>query len=988
MKRPLPAYGKALALFVMLSCCVLPSLCHAQAPAAVRPAINLHHTSWTARDGAPALVQSMAQTTDGWLWLAAPTGLYRFDGVQFEQFVPSNEPLLTRNLSLVNAFADGVLWIGYRTGGAARLQHGRIRNYGEIDGLPRRAVWGLEQDGNGRMWAATPLGMYYLDHERWLSAGSAWNLPVMTYKTLMRDRLGILWAQGDAGVYFLKPGATRFERVDVDAGTGVLFNLAHDSVVSWNAVHGRFVQVAGRPQDAQSELWHQMSDPTSLLFDRRGGLWVGLQEGVEYRSGHGVFRSTPTQGMSGRYVGAVFEDKEGNVWVSTAGGIDRFGRRRLTRVEVPVMGSAILADDQGGAWIGGYHISDGDGGGSESTLTPLWPANRQGWSSMLTSFTRTSDGVLWGSTHRALRRLQGSDQRDVALPAEVTGPVVPRVLADHDGSLLVGLRQQGLYRYQPAAGSWTKIANPCDISLMDRADGAGLWLSCFDGRVVHADGGSWRSYGPSEGLSIGLVMALYLHGQHVWVGGDNGLALRVGERFQPMRGAHGETFDGISGIVELANGELWLNAATGLFRIAGAELARFQQDPDYAVQFQRLDQLDGLEGMAPRMEPSPSLVLGTDGRLWVLRSSGVFRLDPAAQLPPAPALPVIIKTIGAPGALAPPQPAVRFAPGTSALQIDYTLPALTMPERLRFRYRLNDGDWQDVGNRRSAYLSNLGAGDYRFQVAASDYNGHWPAGATTVQFMVAPATTETWWFRTLCAATLLAAAGLAYRWHIIRLRRQMATRLRERVNERERIARELHDTLLQSVQGLILHVHAATMALPAKDSTRQQLETALQQADHVVDEGRDRIRGLRGEDAGKANFPDAVLAAATRLRPHDAPPVQLSLVGTPRRLDPTMHEEALAIVTEAIANAYRHAGAGRIEVELQYGARELRCTVRDDGAGIAAAVLRDGGRQHHWGMRGMTERADRIKAKLVLHSSEGSGTEWQLVLPGTLAYTR
>jgi signal transduction histidine kinase/ligand-binding sensor domain-containing protein len=986
MKRPLPAYGKALALFVMLSCCVLPPVCHAQAQAEVRPPINLHHSSWTARDGAPALVQSMTQTTDGWLWLAAPTGLYRFDGVQFEQFAPANEPLLTRNLSLVNAFADGVLWIGYRTGGAARLQHGRIRNYGESDGLPRRAVWGLEQDGNGRMWAATPLGMYYLDKDRWLPAGSAWNLPAMTYKTLMRDRQGILWAQGDAGVYFLKPGAARFERADTDSGTGVLFNLANDSVVSWNAVHGRFHQVAGRPQDAQSGLWHQMGDPTSLLFDRGGGLWVGLQEGVEYRTEHGIFRSTPAQGMSGRYIGAVLEDKEGNIWVSTAGGIDRFGRRRLSRVEVPVMGSAILADDQGGAWIGGYHVSDGDGG--EFKVTPLWPANRQGWSSMLTTFTRTGDGVLWGSIHRGLRRVQGSDQRDIAVPPEVTSPVMPRVLADHDGSLLVGLRRQGLYRYQPDAGSWTKIANPCDIALMDRADGAGLWLACFDGRVLHADGASWRSYGPADGLSIGLVMALYLHGQHVWAGGDTGLALRIGERFRLMRGANGETFDGISGIVELANGELWLNAAAGLFRISGAEVARFQQDPDYAVQYQRLDQLDGLEGMAPRMEPSPSLVPGTDGRLWVLRSSGVFRLDPAEQLPPAPALPVIIKSIGAPGAAAPPQPATRFVPGTSSLQIDYTLPALAMPERLRFRYRLNNGDWQEVGNRRSVYLSNLGAGDYRFQVAASDYNGHWPDGASTAQFTIVPAITETWWFRMLCTLTLLAAACLAYRWHVIRLRRQMATRLRERVNERERIARELHDTLLQSVQGLILHVHAATMALPAKDSTRQQLETALLQADHVVDEGRDRIRGLRGEDAGKANFPDAVLAAATRLRPRDAPPVQLSLVGTPRRLDPTMHEEALAIVTEAIANAYRHAGAGRIEVELQYGARELRCTVRDDGAGIAADVLRDGGRQHHWGMRGMTERASRINAKLVLRSGEGSGTEWQLLLPATLAYTR
>jgi len=331
---------------------------------------------------------------------------------------------------------------------------------------------------------------------------------------------------------------------------------------------------------------------------------------------------------------------------------------------------------------------------------------------------------------------------------------------------------------------------------------------------------------------------------------------------------------------------------------------------------------------------------------------------------------------------------VRFGAGTSALQIDYTVPALAMPERVRFRYRLDDGDWQDVGGGRSAYFGKLGAGSYKFHVAASDYRGQWPEGDTTVQFTILPATTETWWFRVLCALALLAAAWLAYRWHIQRVRWQLASRLQERVGERERIARELHDTLLQSVQGLILHVHAAAARLPSRDTTRLALETALLQADHVVDEGRGRIRDLRGEEDGKLSFADAVLAAATRLRPHDAPAVPLKIDGNARPLDPTMREEALAIIAEALANAYHHADAQHIELELHYGARELRCIVRDDGAGIASEIMRDGGRQHHWGMRGMHERAARIKAKLVLRSCADSGTEWQLVLPATLAYTR
>jgi signal transduction histidine kinase len=197
----------------------------------------------------------------------------------------------------------------------------------------------------------------------------------------------------------------------------------------------------------------------------------------------------------------------------------------------------------------------------------------------------------------------------------------------------------------------------------------------------------------------------------------------------------------------------------------------------------------------------------------------------------------------------------------------------------------------------------------------------------------------------------------------------------------------LHDTLLQSVQSLILHIHAAVMKMPPKDAMRMQLENVLQQADDVVDEGRGRIRELRGED-DKLSFPDALLAAANRLQLCEASAIQLKMSGALRQLDGAIYQEAMAIAIEAIANACSHARAQRIEVELQYGMREFRCIVRDDGVGIPAEILGDGGRRNHWGMRGMAERAARINAKLVLRSSAETGTEWQLTLPAALAYTQ
>lgn len=641
MKSPLMSYGRIFSLLVILSCCL-----SSQARSTSAAPINLHHTSWTVRDGAPAMILSMTQTQDGWLWLGGPTGLYRFDGIQFEQFAPSNAPLLTRNVSVVNAFADGSLWIGYRTGGAAQLRHGRIRNYSERDGLPGRSVWGVEQDGDGRVWAATAQGMYYLENERWQAPASSWEVPGGQYKTLMRDRQGVLWAQCDTGVYFLRPGSKQFAKAPVSSGTGVLFNLPDGSVVSWDAGHARFNQLAGPAQGGYPQHWEHLGDPASLLFDHRGDLWIGLKGGLEYRTASGVSgRTTPPQGLSGPSVGAIFEDREGNVWAATSSGVDRFRSRRLARIEVPesAIGAAILADDSGGAWIGGFHVSSSNAG--QARITPLWPANQEGWADMLTGFTRTSDGVLWGSSYGALRRIQGKDSRRIALPATIGNRVVKSVLADQNGDLLAAVQHLGLYRRR-SSGEWEKTGNEGEVSVMARSDALGLWLGYFPGRVAHAEGAGWRNYGPADGLTVGLVMALHLHGRHVWAGGDNGLALFEAGRFQQVGGLNGETFDGISGIVELDNGDLWLNATAGLFRIASEEIAKFKRVPDYRVQYERLDQLDGLEGSAPRLVPSPSLVLSSDLRLWIVRTTGVFRLDPREQLPLSPAQPAIIKTIG------------------------------------------------------------------------------------------------------------------------------------------------------------------------------------------------------------------------------------------------------------------------------------------------------------------------------------------------------
>lgn len=976
--------GRGLSLLRLLLACVTPAWAYGAAP------IDLHHMSWTAREGAPQMVMSMTQTRDGWLWLGGARGLYRFDGSHFERYADPGQPLPAAGISILNAFDDGALWIGYRYGGASVLSQGRLRNYSERDGLPASApVWGLEQDGSGRIWAATTQGLYYLERERWQAAGAEFAVPMTSYKTLMRDREGNLWAQGDDGVYTLTRGARRFIKASPDAGTGVLFQVPDGTVWSWNAPRSRFRRLAG---SAGADNWPVHGDVASLLFDSSGDLWVGRLASVEHHARQQVQQSGQADGLSGRWVAAMFEDREGSIWIATATGIDRFRRKRIAAISLPVVADVnpLAADANGAVWVGRYHLAPA--AGPAFATTTLWPKTEEGWGGDPVCLYADPRGVLWLASYGHLWRNSGPQRRQVALPRGLENGMISSMTSDHNGDLWASIVPRGLYRLD-AQGDWHNMA--ADTGLADETPRVlasspeqGLWLGYPRSRVQQLHQGQWRRYGRADGLSIGMVESLHLKGAHVWVGGENGVALRHGARFLTVSGADGVNFEGVSGMVELDNGDLWLNAGAGLYRIAAEEIAKLEAAPSYRVRYEKLDSLDGLVGNAPVRYPVPSMIRAANGYLWLSTTAGVFRLDPALREPARPAAPVLIRGIGPPGQVHPMQPVMRLPAGTTALQMDYTALALAMPERVAFRYRLDgvDTEWQQVGARRAAYYNNLGPGDYRFSVAATNYNGEWSEQATTLDFSIAPTIPQSLWFRTCCALLVLAACWMLYRWRLHDFALRVAGRLEERIKERERIARELHDTLLQSVQGMILHVHAATLRLPPPEPARLLIEQALQKADDALAEGRERVRDLRANDQHEQDLAAAIGIAGWRLRSADGAALQVQVSGAVRKLHPLVYEEVLAIVCEALANAYRHAMASRIEVRLDYSARAFQLSVCDDGAGIPAEVIAAGGRDNHWGICGMFERADRIKARLLLDTQARSGTVWRLTLAGGLAY--
>jgi signal transduction histidine kinase len=394
------------------------------------------------------------------------------------------------------------------------------------------------------------------------------------------------------------------------------------------------------------------------------------------------------------------------------------------------------------------------------------------------------------------------------------------------------------------------------------------------------------------------------------------------------------------------------------------------------------DGLPNIQSGAPS-----SAAQGGDGRVWFSTLGGAVWIDPAHFIRNVLSPPVVIRALAAQGINYSDPTNLNLPRGTSSVAIVYAGLSLAMPSRVRFRYRLSgiDREWVDAGTRREASYSNLRPGTYRFQVIAANNDGVWNREGATLAFTIPPTFLQSLWFKALLVLALLVIAWCAY---AIRLRQVTATlqgRFDIRVAERERIARELHDTLLQGVQGLLLRFQAVANRIPPDDGLRGAIDEALDRADDVLVEGRKRVRDLRSE-AAETDLAQALLQVAADLVDGDAPRVRLTMEGSPRPLHPIVREEAQRIAEEAVRNACRHAKAQSIDLLLTYGPRHLRLAVRDDGAGMPESVLANGRQAGHFGLVGMRERATRVGGRLDVTSRAPGGTEVTLMLPARVAY--
>jgi signal transduction histidine kinase/ligand-binding sensor domain-containing protein len=966
------------------------------------------HTAWGPSQGAPlGGATALAQTNDGYLWLAGPSGLFRFDGIAFERMDLPHDPKLS-SLSLFSAYAarGGGLWVGFTFGGVALLKGGRWQVFSVADGLPQSTPWQFAETPDGTLWVVTGHDLARFDGVRWHTVGAQMGLPASDNPILFVDSQGTLWAGGGNALYFLRRGEHRFRNQPVTVPTPWDGNgMAESSAGTvWLDAGFELVPVAQNPpsgKPSRSSYGGLAFDQEGTLWDPQTGLWrIAHPEhptlGAPRRIAQITDSYSDVDGLTSRAALALLVDREGNVWVGTTQGLDRFSEPRLeiplqvaeNLKVVPLISNAGMApaDEQGALWI--TNGADAVVRYQEGRVNP--PIIRQ----KVQSLFRATDGTVWFAGRKALWRERQGQLQAVAPP----GPDhdTQALAQDKSGNLWASVLGSGVFRLKD--GVWTPnggiAALPAGTAISISLDSHDrLWFSFSGGRVTVLDGERVRSYGASEGLQIGNVMENLQGRVDHWFGGELGLARFDGERFHTVTPSPELILEGITGMVEAKDGDLWLNARAGIIHIAATELARAHLDPAYRVHGETLGAADGIVGSSAMVRPLPTAIEAADGKLWFATTSGIYGIDPSRQVHNRTPPPVSVQSLTVAGHRIEPVPGLMLPAYTTAVRFDYLALNLTAAEKVRYRYRLDgvDSDWREITAARQALYTNLRPGHYTFRVIGANNDGVWSEAGATLAFAIPTAFVQTRWFIALCVA-----AGATVLWALVRLRvhqirRRIEERMQERLNERARIARALHDSLLQGFQGLMFRLQAVRQLLPSGEAATF-LDSAMQVGDQAIGEGRDAVQNLRSSAFDDTDLATSLSALGTEIGIGPdlptRPEYRVVVEGRRRELTATVRDEAYRITREAVRNAYLHAKAGHIETEVIFGDADLTIRVRDDGVGVDPRILARGERSGHWGLPGMRERSEQLGGHLHFWSEHNAGTEVELRIPANVAYTQ
>lgn len=959
---------------------------------------SFHHTVYRKEDGALG-AGDVAQTADGFLWITGDKGLTRFDGVRFEKLRLERGESLPDYLGYIFPAPDGGLWIaGYD--GATLLRNGHLAHFGSREGF-EGALGVFFRDDEGRTWCFSRAGLLRFE-------GGAWKVDYRTtgkgqaISSAAFDGDGNLWAVMGRRLYVRAKGQQAFAEVPeasadsrrVFAGVSGRIYVTTPTSIGFFQRSGTRLAALAKPADVHV---------VNLVEGKDGSLWMGsTTDGIYFlsrdalqaaESGHvapTLEHMGQAEGLSDNYAGYLGQDSEGDIWIATPGGMDRFRRAAFHRIDLPIgihtIASAV--DRQGNLWVGSEThplLFRGASGQRRTTdiqrLTVALYADPRG------------DGA-WAANTKGIWRLDAEGERlERPFSAKDVGIIgaVPCMIRDAVGAFYVCMPYtapgNGLLRSE--GDTWKEVFDhpvfPKALALDAKGD---VWAGSQDkNRLYRLSGGGTSTLDERQGLKVGTVLSMFADAGGLWVGGEDGIQYFDGTRFVTLSTDDPEVARPVTGIAVDHHGDLWMQTLDGVLRFPAAGVARIKEGSAGPLHAQLFGIEDNVAGSPDISWTNPNLRMGYDGRLWVQTSSALAWADPD-RMPAGEARPgIVIDSLSTEsGERATPGGDIRVGPHDKVIRIVFTSPSLSRPDKVTFRYRLvgmND-TWIDAGSRREAVFTNLAPGDYRFEVVAVNGAGLTSEHAASLHFRRLPAYYETWWFRAL---GLLPVALILWMLHSARSR-ALARRMRIRSDEREAVARDIHDTLLQRLHSILVSLQGMAADASIPPASRSMLERIGGEAREAIADGRERIVALRSEHADGLALYDVLMAEGRRLQGGMDVHFALEVRGTPRPLRAVAAAELRDVALEAVRNAFAHAGASHIRVTLDYEDSAFWIVVSDDGKGFGEPEASRARREGHFGLVGMKERMSRLRGAMNIESAPGEGVEVHLSVPARLAYER
>lgn len=935
-------------------------------------------TTWTEEHGLPQdTIRAIAQTSDGYLWLGTDEGLARFDGYEFTTFSRRNGVLPSDTIAALAAAPDGSLWIG-TANGLIHYSGKQFRTLTVKDGLPDDSITDLAIDRSGSLWIVAGVHLSRYQDGRFLNYSPRKQVPESAVRRMYIGPDG-LWITGITSVLRMKDD--RFETVvseDDLHGEYTTFLRGDSKGNLWIGTSNRLLRRSPdggmRTFDARDGL----PDPLvrSLTEDRDGNIWAGTNVGLARLEGE---RFVPVRGddRDRGMVRSLFEDREGNLWIGANTGLTRFrdtlfmvyGRNEGLPADVP---NAVFQDSAGRIWVG-FHDS---GMMVFSPQSPRVYTMRDGLpNDEIFSIRETRNGDLLIGT-RGLARFSRGRFTTYIPPDPLARFNVFDAMEDSAGRIWLatpgGLGQLQGDRFRIVAPGGPILASAI-ITLAESAGGT-IWAGTHGKGLWRVQGDDARLFTVADGLSSDQIRTIYTAPDGVvWIGTFGGGLTRYFDgkftRFTARDGLLSDNVAKISGDGE----SLWLSTTRGICRIALQQLREFSEGRRKSLEPVNYGIEDGLRSTqcAPSYPVGAGGTRTSDGRLWFTTSRGLAVYNAAVPRPAqlAPALHLVELSVdGQPVDL---EHSSRIGPKSERIQIRYAAIHLSAPEQVRYFYRLGgpDSPWVRAGSRRTIDYNTLSPGRYEFAVRAEIAGGQ--AAERSFFFEVLPRFYETWWFRLLAVAMVLAAAWAMYQFRLRQIRYGFALVLEERA----RLAREIHDTLAQGFVGISSQLDAVAMCMPDESTpARRFLDMARRMARHSLTEARRSVMDLRSsalEDQSLA----AALESGTRMwTAGSGIEVDLDVPGHHTPLPEETEQHLLRIAQEAVTNVVKHAGATRVAVKLHIEARKLLLRVKDNGRGFEPCDVfaTSGG---HFGILGMRERAERLGGSFRMASHPGEGTE-------------